>query len=103
MVRGDINYQALGSYFLDLKFLDNVIIACQNALDETILLYNALSFYHQYNPEIINIGLHETHLATLCNIYNTVLSRLQLVRTTGNIGWLADISAMLYNYRNHLS
>lgn len=103
MVKGDYNYQELAKYFLDLKFLDNLIICVQNELETYSLYYQAVSFYKQYYPSIPNIGIQQSHLSTLCNIYATILSKLNIVKSTGNIGWLADTSALLYSYRNHLN
>lgn len=103
IVKGDFDYEDIGNYFLDLKFLDNIIIALQNDLEMYSLYYSAVSFYKQYYPQIPNIGVQESHLAILCNIYSVVLGKLQTVKMTGNIGWMADASAMLYSYRNHLN
>ena len=103
LVKGDIDFQEYGNYFLDLKFLDNFIISCQNELEAYNLYYQAVSFYKQYYPQIPNIGIQQSHLQILCNIYSTILQKLQIVKSTGNIGYLADTSALLYQYRNHLN
>jgi hypothetical protein len=103
IVKGDFDYQLVGGYFLDLKFLDNLIISVQNELDTYVLYYNAVAFYRQYNPNLPNIGIQENHLAILCHIYTTILNKLKTVKSTGNIGWLADTSGLLYSYRNHLN
>ena len=102
LIKGDIELEVYGKYFLDLKFLDNLIIGISNELDTNTLLLNAVSFYKMYHPSTPNITLNENHLQALCYIYSIVLSRLQAVRTTQNIGCLSDISALLYNYRSHL-
>lgn len=102
MVRGNYDYQKIGNYFLDGKFLDNLIIAASNELEINTLYLNAVSFYRDNFPQIPNIGVHVNHLQTICYIYNTILNKLQSVKQTGNIGWLADTSALLYSYRNHL-
>lgn len=103
IVKGDYDYQESGNYFLDLKFLDNIIISVQNDLDMYTLYYNAVSFYKQYYPTIPNIGIQQNHLGTLCYIYSTILNRLQMVKNSENIGWMADVSGLLYSYRNHLN
>lgn len=102
LVKADYDLESVGQYFLDLKFLDNLIISISNELDTNKLYFDAVSFYKMYYPDYPAIGIQQNHLGILCNIYNTILQKLQTVRSTGNIGWLADTSALLYNYRNHL-
>ena len=102
LVRGEIEFEKYGMYFLDLKFLDNLIIGISNELDDCSLYCTAVSFYKLYYPNTPNITVRENHLQSLCYIYNVILSRLQAVRLNQNIGYLSDISALLYNYRNHL-
>ena len=41
MVRGSIKYEEVGMYFLDMKFLENLIIGIKNELDINIMNYNA--------------------------------------------------------------
>lgn len=102
LVRGEIEFEKYGQYFLDLKFLDNLIIGINNELDEYALYYQAVNFYRQYFPNVPNINIRENHLYALCYIYNVVLSRLQAIKTDWSIGHLTDISALLYNYRMHI-
>lgn len=103
MVRGSIDYQKLGKYFLDGKFIDNLIIACSNELEINTVYYNAMCFYIQYNPNIPNLNVHANHLGALCYIYQVILNKLNSVKSTGNIGFLADTSSLLYTYKNHLN
>lgn len=102
MVRGNIDYEKFGKYYLDPKFLDNLIISCQNELEVNTLYYNALAFYRQYYPNTPNIVVQLNHLQSLGYIYNVIYNKLTNLKQTGNIGILADTSALLYNYRNHL-
>lgn len=103
MVKNQIDYQSEGNYFLDGKFLDNLIISATNELEINTLYFNAVSFYQQYNPNVPNISVQVTHLQVLCYIYSVIYNKLSTVKSTGNIGYLADTSALLYNYRNHLN
>lgn len=103
MVRGIIDYEQVGQYFLDAKFLDNLIISANNELEVNTLYYRAVSFYQQYYPAEPNIAVQLNHLQVMCYVYSTILSKLQSVKGTLNIGYLADTSALLYSYRNHLS
>lgn len=103
MVKGQYDYETVGKYFLDGKFLDNLIISVKNELDSNILYFEAVTFYARYNPNIANIGAQISHLQALCHIYNMIYGRLSDVKQTGNIGYLHDISAFLYSYRLHLN
>lgn len=103
MVKGYFNYEEVGVYFLDAKFMDNLIISIRNELEINTLYYNAVSFYAQYNINIPNAATEINHLSALCYIYNIILGKLIAVKDSGNIGYLADTSAMLYSYRNHLN
>lgn len=103
LIKGDFDIEKCGQYFLDLKFLDNLIIAVTNELETTTLYYNAVCFYGSYYQDIPNITVHQTHLYTLCKIYTVMQGILQRVKYTGNIGCLTDASALLYNDRNHIS
>jgi hypothetical protein len=102
MVRGNINYEKHGDYFLDAKFLDNLIIAVENELEMNSLHYNAMCFYQQYNPQIKNMSIHINHDYVITVIYNTIYNKLQQVKFTQNVGCLYDISALLNQYRAHL-
>ncbi len=103
MVRGFIDYEKYGQYFLDSKFLSNLIIACTNELEINNLYATSLEFYQQYHPNVPNIGIHVNHLKSLCYIYNLLVSRLSMVQQTSNIGYLADVAALLRSYKNHLN
>lgn len=102
IVKGDIELEKYGKYFLDLKFIDNLIIGISCELDDYSLYSTAVSFYKMYYPNTPNITIRENHLQALCYIYGVILSKLQAVKETQNIGYLSDASSLLYNYRNHL-
>lgn len=105
MVKGNVDYEKFGKFFLDLKFLDNLIISISNELQTNELYLKAVSFYKAYSPEgqTQAVYMHESHLFNLCRIYSLVLERLQMVKVSGNIGYLADISVILFNLRNNLN
>ena len=102
LVRGEIEFEKYGQFFLDMKFLDNLIIGIRNELDDYNLYYTAVNVLRMYNPNIPNITVRENHLAALCYIYSVVLTRLEATKTYQDVGCLADISALLYNYRMHI-
>lgn len=103
MIRGQIDYQKEGKYFLDLKFTDNLIIAADNELEINTLYYNSVFIYRQYYPNDPLAGIQLTHLQALCYIYKIIHDKLSCVKQTANIGWLSDVSSVLFNYRNHLN
>jgi len=102
LVKGEIEFEKYGKYFLDLKLIDNLIIGIRSELDDYSLYSAAVTFYRMHYPNTPNITIRENHLQTLCYIYQVILHKLELVRETQNIGYLSDTSALLYNYRNHL-
>lgn len=103
MVRGTIDYQTQGKFFLDPKFMENLIIGVSNELEINTLNYNACQFYYQYYPQTPNIQPHIYHLERTCYIYSTILQRLNAVKMSGNVGYMTDISALLFNDRNNLN
>lgn len=103
MVKGTINYQELGNYFLDLKFLENLIIGIQNELQNNTLHLDACNFFYMYQPNYPNLGTEIIHLQVLNRIYSVVLDKLNSIKFNRNIGVLADISGMLFSERNHLN
>lgn len=103
MVRGTIDYQNHGKFFLDPKFMENLIIGVSNELEINTLNYNACQFYYQYFPQTPNIQPHIYHLERTCYIYGTILQRLNAVKMSSNVGYMTDISALLFNDRNNLN
>lgn len=103
MVKGAIDYNRYGYAFLDSKFLENLFIGVSNELEINTLYYNASVYYQQAFPTYPNISAAIAHLEKILYIYNTIYERLNCVRATGNIGYLADIAPLLYNERNHLN
>ena len=104
MVKGIIDYEAHGKYFLDPKFMENLIIAITNELEINTLNLTSCKFYYaNYPTAFTNMGTHIAHLESLDYIYRTILDKLYYTRSTGNIGYLTDISGVLFNYKNHLN
>lgn len=102
IVKGNVNYEVCGNDFLNSKFMENIRIAIISEFEKYSLYYNALVFYANTYPAIPNIGAYINELSYKCYIYNTVLQRLEQVKSSGNIGYLADISSVLYQYRNFI-
>lgn len=103
IVRGSIKYEEVGMYFLDMKFLENLIIGIKNELDINIMNYNACCFQYQYYPMIPNLGNHITALSNAITVYQTVMNKLNIVKSSGNIGSLVDIPGLLFKYKNYIN
>jgi hypothetical protein len=103
MVNGAYDYEKYGKYFLDARFIENLIIAAENRLGYYTLINNAVSMYRGYFPTFPNIGAHFTHVQNLCYIYSIIYSRLIEVRETFNISALVEISPLTYAYRNDIN
>ena len=103
LVKGQINHETHGKYFLDQKFIDNLIIAARNELEINILYFNALNFYFSYFPAVPNLSQEVKHMQVLCDIYNVIYSKLGILKQTGNIGVLLEISTLCYSNRAHLN
>lgn len=102
IAKGNINYEEVGRFFLDMKFLENLIIGITNELEINTLNLNACSFYYSYYPSIPNMGAHINHLERVNYIYSVILERLNYVKASGNIGYMIDIPGILFNDRKHL-
>ena len=102
LVKGDIDFELYGQYFLDMKFMENLIIGISNELDDYLLYSNAVTFYKMYYPTTPNISIKENRLQSICYVYQVILAKLNAVKSSGDIGYLADTSALLNKYIIHL-
>lgn len=102
MVQGKIDYSIYGKYFLEPKFIDNLIISADNELRNNTTVLNALEMYDMYGPEDPNTGMNRIRYSTLVYIYQTILNRLNLVRMYSNVGYLTDLSVVLVNQRTFI-
>lgn len=104
IVCNKINYESVGRFFIDSKFLDNLIIGVKNELEINTLYCDAVLYYRDnFCPQFPNITIHLNHLKVLVYVYKVILDRLYMVQESQNIGYLSDLSALLIQYRNHLS
>lgn len=103
MVKGNIEYEKYGMVFLDPKFLENLLIGVSNELESNTFNYNGCQMLYQTYPGTPNLAQHVNHLERLVYIYTVIRDKLNMVKYGGNIGYLTDISGMLYNDRNHLN
>ena len=99
MVKGQIDYGQFGNYYLDSKFLENLIIAADNELKNNIACEAALSFYDLNFPGQQIVIHNKTKFSNLKIIYETILQRLQYLKMTGDIGCLTDIQFVLANFK----
>ena len=100
MIRGQIDYAEFGKYFLDSKFIENLIIAADNELKNNTVVYSALTEYDFNHPGDPLVVHNRTKHYNLLSIYSILLDRLSNTKFSGDVGYLIDISAVLNNYRN---
>ena len=104
MTRGMIDYEEVGKYFQDAKFLDNLIVSANNELEVNTLLHQSLCLFKNCNPNLNSplLNAQINHRYALCVIYSTIIEKLNQVKYNNNIGYLVDITGLLYNYKNHI-
>ena len=95
MIKGQIDYTQFGNYFLDSKFLENLIIAADNELTNNSVISTALQFYDMNFPGDVNIRYNTLKYQNLVIIYQNLLYRLQMVKESGNIGYLTDFQYVI--------
>lgn len=95
MVRGQIDFSVHGKYFQDSKFLENLIIAATDELNNNIAVNTALEFYDMNRPGDMIIIRNRVKHSNLVVIYNAIVIRLNNVKFTGNIGYLTDLPYVL--------
>lgn len=103
MVNGAYDYEKTGKYFLDGRFVENLIVASGYKLEYYTLLNNAVQQYKLSVPLYPNIGAHQSHIQNLNYIYYILNSKLIEVRNSLNISPLIDISPILYRVRNDIN
>lgn len=103
MVNGGYDYEKYGVYFMDSRFIENLIVAASNKSEYYTLLNNSVGMYRNYYPAYPNIGSHFTHVQNLNYIYSVIYYKLLEVRNTQNIAPLLEISPILYTYRNDIN
>ena len=103
MVKGNIEYEKYGNVFLDLKFMENLLIGVSNELESNTFNYNGCMMLYNAYPSTPNLAQHVNHLSRLVYIYSLIKNKLEMVKAYGSIGYLTDIPGLLYNDRNHLN
>lgn len=102
MVKGQIDYSEYGQYFMDQKFLDNLIIAAEFELNNNSIDRVALEYYdlNCFGCNKIDVKSRRARKESLCFVYSIILNRLYTVKMTSNIGPLTNIQYELSAYRN---
>ncbi len=95
MVRGQIDFSQYGNYFLDSKFLDNIIIAAADELDNNSAINKALAFYDINYPGDATIIRNRYKISARVIIYNALYQRLSNAKMSGDIGYLTDLPYVL--------
>ena len=100
MIQGRIDYEKYGKYYLDPKFLENLIITADNELRNNSTIYNALEFYDLHFPGIVDVVTNKTKHKGFVYVYQVILDRLTAVKATQDIRYLYEIQYILTDYRN---
>lgn len=98
MALGRINYETYGNYFLDPKFLENLIVASDDEVINCSTILQSLKFYDTYNPGQLYVVRNITRYSMLLPIYSVIQNRLNAVKVSGTIAPLADIPYVLKDY-----
>lgn len=103
MIQGRIDYVAYNKYFTDSKFFENLLIASRDELQNNQLIATALELYDRSCPGNQLLIILKAKYQSLSYVYNVLYGALINVKTFGyNVGYLSDLSAILYQYRNQL-
>lgn len=102
MVRGEIDYTVYGKYFIDPKFLENLIIAAQDELTNKSTIANALRFYDFNFPGSIDVVYNYNLHQNLVVIYSILHKKLSTLKFCGDIGVLIDIQYILRDYKKYM-
>ena len=102
MVRGVIDYSENGQYFQDPKFLENLIKAAQDELNNNTIIKEALRLYNYNFPGQIEVMKLLARYENLVYVMNVIYSKLNQTKYYDSIGPLTDIQYLLGNYRNLL-
>ena len=95
MARGQIDYSQFGNYYLDNKFLENLIVAANDEMINATVISNALYFYDTQFPGDYTVARIRARQEQLKVIYYTIYTRLCNVKYTNDIGCLTDIQYVL--------
>lgn len=102
MVRGEIDYTVYGNYFLNPKFLENLIIAAQDELRNKSTIADALRYYDFNFPGNIDV-IHNCNLhLNLVVIYDHLYQKLTTLKFGGDIGVLIDIQYVMKDYQKYM-
>ena len=102
MVSGIIDYSENGKYFQDSKFLENLIIAAQDELNNNTIIRDSLRLYNYSFPGKIDAIKLGARYENLSYVMSVIYNKLNEIKFTGNIGVLTDIQYTLGSYRNLL-
>ena len=100
--KGSYDYQSCGQDFLQPIFLENLIIGISNELEINTLDYMACGYYYNCFPMTPNMGIRVLYHERVNFIYNTILERLNYVKASGNIGYMADVAGLISSDKKYL-
>lgn len=95
MARGQIDYSQFGNYYLDVKFLENLIVAANDEMIQANVISNALYYFDMQFPGDYTVSRIHARQENLKMIYYTIYTRLCNVKFSNDIGYLTDIQYVL--------
>ena len=102
IVKGQIDFAQFGMYFLDPKFMENIIIAANDLMVEYSTIFAALEFYDYAHPGSMDVLRIKTKYGFLIQIFNVLLNKFGEVKMTGTIGILTDIKYILRDHAKYI-
>lgn len=102
IIQGKIDYSIFGQYFIDSKFLENLLIASKDELNNNTLIRDALMLYDNTYPGNSFVMATRSRYESLAYIYSVLTDKFNIIKATGNVGILADTQYVLGAYRNVL-
>lgn len=103
IAKGKYDYESQADDFLNLKFLDNIIIYCKDQLENNTIVLNSLNIAINNGYNVSKINLLNSHYNTLCFIFSNIIGVLENVKVTNDIGYIVGLSTIIGRYSNHLN
>ena len=100
IVKGQIDYSQFGQYFTDPKFLENLLIAANDELNNNTVVRDALIYKDFYLPGDPDVTRLKVRYGALVYIFQIIISRINAVKMTGDVGFLTDIQFVLEQWKN---
>lgn len=103
MAFGNIDYEKYGRYFMEPRFLEQLIVTARDEMENHRVKYTALKEFDNAHPGDIRVVTICAVESRLVCAYETIYYYLKTVRDSGyNISCLTDLVAQIYQYRQDI-